>query len=192
MQAVAGRRSGGAATPRTTTQPGVCDQHTGGPFPSSAPPMPTFSPAASLHCRRLAWALRAVGCRLPAAGAARPQGEELSAAYASSDIFVMPSESETLGFVVLEAMASQLPVVAVRAGGIPDIIRPHQNGEAGRGGLGPWPWGGARRAGGGHTLRTPLAAAAAHRPQTSSRHCSLLACCVRVHMACWRLGRAQV
>lgn len=49
-------------------------------------------------------------------------GEELSAAYASADVFVMPSETETLGFVVMEAMASQVPVVAVRAGGIPDII----------------------------------------------------------------------
>eukprot|EP00803_Ostreobium_quekettii_P002087 evm.model.scf_565.6 EVM.evm.TU.scf_565.6 scf_565:27552-33479(+) len=56
-------------------------------------------------------------------------GDELSAAYASGDVFVMPSESETLGFVVLEAMASQVPVVAVRAGGIPDII--HSEGVGG-------------------------------------------------------------
>lgn len=49
-------------------------------------------------------------------------GDDLSAAYASADVFVMPSETETLGFVVMEAMASKLPVVAVRAGGIPDII----------------------------------------------------------------------
>mmetsp|Transcript_12544 Transcript_12544/g.37669 ORF Transcript_12544/g.37669 Transcript_12544/m.37669 type:complete len:523 (-) Transcript_12544:480-2048(-) len=50
------------------------------------------------------------------------QGDELSAAYASADVFVMPSESETLGFVVLEAMASSLPVIAVAAGGLLDII----------------------------------------------------------------------
>ena len=56
-------------------------------------------------------------------------GEELSAAYASADVFVMPSESETLGFVVLEAMASGVPVVAVAAGGIPDILS--KQGETG-------------------------------------------------------------
>ena len=50
------------------------------------------------------------------------RGEELSQVYASADVFVMPSESETLGFVVLEAMASSVPVVAAQAGGVPDII----------------------------------------------------------------------
>jgi hypothetical protein len=49
-------------------------------------------------------------------------GEELSSAYASADIFMMPSESETLGFVALEAMASGLVVVSVAAGGLVDII----------------------------------------------------------------------
>ncbi|KAJ6913269.1 hypothetical protein NC651_015700 [Populus alba x Populus x berolinensis] len=58
-------------------------------------------------------------------------GEELSQAYASGDVFVMPSESETLGLVVLEAMSSGIPVVAARAGGIPDIIPPEQDGKTG-------------------------------------------------------------
>jgi glycosyltransferase involved in cell wall biosynthesis len=50
------------------------------------------------------------------------QGEALAAAFASSDLFVMPSETETLGLVLLEAMASGCPVVACRAGGIPDAV----------------------------------------------------------------------
>ncbi|GKA53251.1 sulfoquinovosyl transferase SQD2-like protein, partial [Tanacetum coccineum] len=59
------------------------------------------------------------------------QGEELSQAYASGDVFITPSESETLGFVVLEAMSSGLPVIAARAGGIPDIIPEEQEGKTG-------------------------------------------------------------
>ncbi|GFY82322.1 sulfoquinovosyldiacylglycerol 2 [Actinidia rufa] len=58
-------------------------------------------------------------------------GEELSQAYASGDVFVMPSESETLGLVVLEAMSSGLPVVAARAGGLIDIIPEDQEGKTG-------------------------------------------------------------
>lgn len=55
-------------------------------------------------------------------------GEDLSRAYASADMFVMPSDSETLGFVVLEALASGIPVVGVAAGGLVDII---QDGKTG-------------------------------------------------------------
>jgi sulfoquinovosyltransferase len=50
-------------------------------------------------------------------------GDQLSEAYASADLFVMPSDSETLGFVVLESMASGVPVVASRAGGLVDLIQ---------------------------------------------------------------------
>lgn len=58
------------------------------------------------------------------------KGQELSEAYASADIFVMPSETETLGFVVLEAMASGVPVVAVAAGGLTDIVQHNSTGES--------------------------------------------------------------
>ena len=52
----------------------------------------------------------------------RLDGIELSKAFASGDIFCMPSDSETLGFVVLESMASGVPCVAARAGGPVDLI----------------------------------------------------------------------
>jgi sulfoquinovosyltransferase len=55
-------------------------------------------------------------------------GDELSNAFASADAFVMPSDSETLGFVVLESMASGVPVVGAKAGGIPDLINDHKTG----------------------------------------------------------------
>lgn len=66
---------------------------------------------------------------MPAVFTGMLQGEELSQAYASGDVFVMPSESETLGLVVLEAMSSGIPVVAARAGGVPDIIPEEQDGK---------------------------------------------------------------
>lgn len=55
-------------------------------------------------------------------------GETLAAAFASADVFFTPSTTETLGFVVLEAMASRLPVVAADAGGIPDLVRNRETG----------------------------------------------------------------
>jgi glycosyltransferase involved in cell wall biosynthesis len=50
------------------------------------------------------------------------RGEELAAAYASADGFVYASETETMGNVVLEAMACGSAVVAPRAGGIPNLF----------------------------------------------------------------------
>jgi glycosyltransferase involved in cell wall biosynthesis len=55
-------------------------------------------------------------------------GTDLAAAFASADAFVFPSRTETLGLVLLEAMAAGCPVVAARAGGIPDIVTDGVNG----------------------------------------------------------------
>jgi len=48
--------------------------------------------------------------------------------YASADAFVFASTTETLGLVVLEAMASGLPVIAPAAGGVADHLRHEENG----------------------------------------------------------------
>jgi len=55
-------------------------------------------------------------------------GKELGSAFASADAFVFPSRTETLGLVLLEAMAAGCPVVAARSGGIPDIVTDGVNG----------------------------------------------------------------
>lgn len=57
-------------------------------------------------------------------------GQELQHIYASSNIFVFPSSSETYGNVVLEAMASGLPVIAPYAGGVKENLIDHYNGLA--------------------------------------------------------------
>ena len=55
-------------------------------------------------------------------------GEDLASAYASGDAFLFPSSTETLGLVLLEAMAAGCPVVGANRGGIPDIITDGVNG----------------------------------------------------------------
>ncbi|MGK7888234.1 MAG: glycosyltransferase family 4 protein [Leptolyngbyaceae cyanobacterium] len=55
-------------------------------------------------------------------------GKPLGEAFASADAFIFPSRTETLGLVLLEAMAAGCPVVAARSGGITDIVDDGVNG----------------------------------------------------------------
>jgi glycosyltransferase involved in cell wall biosynthesis len=57
------------------------------------------------------------------------EGRQLADAYRAMDVFAFSSKSETQGLVVTEAMAAGLPVVALDASGVREVVR---NGENGR------------------------------------------------------------
>lgn len=56
------------------------------------------------------------------------EGEELTAVYASCDLFVFPSTTDTFGNVVLEAQASGIPVIVTDEGGPRENIIPGETG----------------------------------------------------------------
>ncbi|MUM77481.1 glycosyltransferase [Pseudodesulfovibrio sp. F-1] len=56
------------------------------------------------------------------------KGEALAQAYASSDVFVFPSATDTFGNVVLEAQASGLPVIVTDKGGPCENVLPNETG----------------------------------------------------------------
>jgi glycosyltransferase involved in cell wall biosynthesis len=60
-------------------------------------------------------------------------GEDLAAAYASSNIFVFPSTTDTFGNVVLEAQASGIPVIVTDQGGPQENLIPLRTGFIVRG-----------------------------------------------------------
>jgi len=55
-------------------------------------------------------------------------GNELATAYASADIFVFPSTTDTFGNVILEAQACGLPVVVSDSGGPKELVEDNANG----------------------------------------------------------------
>jgi glycosyltransferase involved in cell wall biosynthesis len=56
------------------------------------------------------------------------KGTELATAYASADVFVFPSTTDTFGNVILEAQASGLPVVVSDSGGPKELVADQANG----------------------------------------------------------------
>jgi len=55
-------------------------------------------------------------------------GETLTTLYAPADVGIMPSSWENLPFTVLEGLASDLPLIASRTGGIPELIEDGKSG----------------------------------------------------------------
>jgi glycosyltransferase involved in cell wall biosynthesis len=60
--------------------------------------------------------------------AGRQTGRSLADAYHAMDVFAFASRSETQGMVLTEAMAAGLPVVALNASGVREVMRDGQNG----------------------------------------------------------------
>jgi glycosyltransferase involved in cell wall biosynthesis len=56
------------------------------------------------------------------------QGEDLAICYSSADVFVFPSRTDTFGMVLLEAMASGLPIAAYPVTGPIDLVTPGVSG----------------------------------------------------------------
>jgi glycosyltransferase involved in cell wall biosynthesis len=56
------------------------------------------------------------------------RGKDLAAAYASADVFVFPSTTDTFGNVIIEAQASGVPVVVSDSGGPKELVENNANG----------------------------------------------------------------
>jgi glycosyltransferase involved in cell wall biosynthesis len=54
--------------------------------------------------------------------------QDIARMMKAMDMLAFPSHEESLGNIVLEAMAMEIPVVASSGGGVPDIVRNHETG----------------------------------------------------------------
>lgn len=75
-------------------------------------------------------ALEQQAVHLGIAGTTRFLGfrRDVQCVFDALDVFVLPSLSETFGYALAEAMASELPVVATTVGGVPEVIVPDETG----------------------------------------------------------------
>ena len=69
-----------------------------------------------------------VGDRLTLVPGLPPGSAELEAAFASANVFVLPSVHEPFGIVALEAMVRGIPLIASNVGGLPDFVKDGENG----------------------------------------------------------------
>ena len=61
-----------------------------------------------------------------------PNSEALLKLYRAADIFALPTRADCYSLVCMEALASGLPIVATKVGGIPDILRDGKTGHLAR------------------------------------------------------------
>ncbi len=127
-QAVAARRRCATCSSRAARDARICRGRfflrSGGwrskkisrPFSSSICPAPSWWSATGR--RALRWR-RPIPRRC---FSARAQGEALAEIYAAADVFVFPSRTDTFGLVLLEALASGVPVAAFPAAAPRDVI----------------------------------------------------------------------
>ncbi|NYH54934.1 glycosyltransferase involved in cell wall biosynthesis [Nocardiopsis arvandica] len=85
--------------------------------------------ASAAYARYLRALCRDLGLQGRVSFAGDLRGEGLSAAYARSDLLVLPSRGETYGMVVTEALAHGVPVVAGEVGGVPEALGRDPRGE---------------------------------------------------------------
>jgi glycosyltransferase involved in cell wall biosynthesis len=54
--------------------------------------------------------------------------DQIAPLLAAADLFLLPSQSESFGLSALEALASGVPVVGTKAGGLPEVVRDGETG----------------------------------------------------------------
>ena len=78
--------------------------------------------------KKLEGLARELGCEKKIIFTGMLHGEKLRNALWANDAFITASQSENMPISIIEAMACGLPVVSVRARGIPDIVHHNENG----------------------------------------------------------------